>query len=295
MSGFEKKLDNEGNINPKYIDLMDEDEAIAGQKFVCLSFISPDKILKKRETYLFDRFVQEFDFTKSMDKFAGFLNYMAYIYHLNVEDVFEKFNSYVKEESSTLKEGGIEDDWKNFLDKNEDKYSEEFNREHSFQTSVRGLKVRGSFNTQEEAENRCKTLQKTDPNHNIFVGPVGIWVPWDPDAYKTGRVEHMEEQLNQLHKEKLESEIKAKQQFEERIKETKRKAIEENIKKAEDSGNKLTQTIDEKGNLTGVTETVDFESRTETTPEEAQKYNQELMERILNEQNKPDDDDKKND
>ena len=63
MSGFEKKLDNEGNINPKYIDLMDEDEAIAGQKFVCLSFISPDKILKKRETYLFDRFVQEFDFT----------------------------------------------------------------------------------------------------------------------------------------------------------------------------------------------------------------------------------------
>tara|TARA_B100001287_G_C22679320_1_gene529432 strand:+ start:292 stop:1179 length:888 start_codon:yes stop_codon:yes gene_type:complete len=295
MSGFEKKLDNEGNINPKYIDLMDEDEAIAGQKFVCLSFISPDKILKKRETYLFDRFVQEFDFTKSMDKFAGFLNYMAYIYHLNVEDVFEKFNSYVKEESSTLKEGGIEDDWKNFLDKNEDKYSEEFNREHSFQTSVRGLKVRGSFNTQEEAENRCKTLQKTDPNHNIFVGPVGIWVPWDPDAYKTGRVEHMEEQLNQLHKEKLESEIKAKQQFEERIKETKRKAIEENIKKAEDSGNKLTQTIDEKGNLTGVMETVDFESRTETTPEEAQKYNQELMERILNEQNQPDDDSKKTD
>lgn len=291
MSGFEKKLDNEGNINPKYIDLMDEDEAIAGQKFVCLSFISPDKILKKRETYLFDRFVQEFDFTKSMDKFAGFLNYMAYIYTLNVEDVFEKFNSYVKEETSTLKEGGIEDDWKNFLDKNEDKYSEEFNREHSFQTSVKGLKVRGSFNTQEEAENRCKTLQKIDPNHNIFVGPVGIWVPWDPDAYKTGRVEHMEEQLNQLHKEKLESEIKAKQQFEERIKQTKRKAIEENIKKAEDSGNKLTQTIDEKGNLTGVMETVDFETRTETTPEEAQKYNQELMDRILNEKVEPDDDD----
>ncbi len=103
MSGFEKKLDNEGNINPKYIDLMDEDEAIAGQKFVCLSFISPDKILKKRETYLFDRFVQEFDFTKSMDKFAGFLNYMAFIYNLNVEDVFEKFNSYVKEESSTFR------------------------------------------------------------------------------------------------------------------------------------------------------------------------------------------------
>lgn len=284
MSGFEKKLDNEGNINPKYIDLMDEDEPIAGQKFVCLSFVSPDKLLKKRETYLFDRFVKEFDFTKSMDKFAGFLNYAAYCYTLNVEDLFDKFNNYVKEESSMLKEQGVEDDWKNFLDKNEDKYSEEFNREHSFQTSVRGLKVRGVFKTQEEAENKCKSLQKTDPNHNIFVGPVGIWVPWDPEAYKTGRVEHMEEQLNQLHKEKMESEIKAKQQFEQRIKDTKRKAIEDNIKKAEESGNKLTQTIDDKGNLTGVMETVDFESRTETTPEEAQKHNQELMERILKEE-----------
>jgi len=283
MSGFEKKIDDKGNINPKYIDLMDEDEPIAGQKFVCLSFVSPDKIIKKRETYLFDRFVKEFDFTKSMDKFAGFLNYVAYCYTLNVEELFDKYNTYVKEESSSLKEHGVEDDWKNFLDKNEDKYSEEFNREHSFQTSVRGLKVRGVFKTQEEAENKCKSLQKTDPNHNIFVGPIGIWVPWDPEAYKTGRVEHMEEQLNQLHKEKMESEIKAKQQFEKRIKDTKRKAIEENIKKAEESGNKLTQTIDEKGNLTGVMETVDFESRTETTPEEAQKYNQELMDRILKE------------
>jgi hypothetical protein len=286
MSGFEKKLDDEGNINPKYIDLMDEDEQIAGQKFVCLSFVSPDKLLKKREIYLFDRFVKEFDFTKSMDKFAGFLNYVAYCYTLNVEDLFDKFNNYVKEESSMLKEQGVEDDWKNFLDKNEDKYSEEFNREHSFQTSVRGLKVRGVFKTQDEAENKCKSLQKTDPNHNIFVGPVGIWVPWDPEAYKTGRVEHMEEQLNQLHKEKMESEIKAKQQFEQRIKDTKRKAIEDNIKKAEKSGNKLTQTIDDKGNLKGVMETVDFESRTETTPEETQKHNQELMERILKEDKK---------
>ena len=289
MSGFEKKVDNEGNINPKYIDLMDEDEPIAGQKFVCLSFISPDKLLKKRETYLFDRFVKEFDFTKSMDKFAGFLNYVAYCYTLNVEDLFDKFNNYVKEESSVLKEGGVEDDWKNFLDKNEDKYNEDFNREHSFQTSVRGLKVRGVFKTQEEAESKCKSLQKTDPNHNIFVGPVGIWVPWDPEAYKTGRVEHMEEQLNQLHKEKMESEIKAKQQFEQRIKDTKRKAIEDNIKKAEESGNKLTQTIDDKGNLTGVMETVDFESRTETTPEETQKHNQELMERILKEEKEKED------
>ena len=37
-----------------------------------------------------------------------------------------------------------------------------------------------------------------------------------------------------------------------RSKETKQKAIEENIKKAEKTGNSLSQTIDENGNLIGV-------------------------------------------
>lgn len=287
MSGFEKKLDDEGNVNPKYIDLMDEDEGLPGQKYCCISFISPEKILKKREVFLFDKFVKGYDFSKSMEKFSGFLNYMAYVYNLNVEDVFKKYNEFVSEESENLKSDSVEDDWKSFLDKHEDKLNEEFNREHSFQTSVRGLKIRGSFNTQEEAEERCKKLQSVDKNHNIFVGPVGMWMPWDPDVYKTGRVQFLEEELNQLHKEKMENEIKAKQNFDERIKETKRKAIEENIKNAKESGNKLTQSINEDGNLVGVMQTVDFESRTSTTKEETEKYNQEALQRILN-QNKND-------
>ena len=37
-----------------------------------------------------------------------------------------------------------------------------------------------------------------------------MWIPWDPDAYKTGRVEFMEDELNQLHHEKLKNETKAK-------------------------------------------------------------------------------------
>ena len=285
MSGFEKKLDEKGNVNPKYIDLMDEDETIPGQKFCCISFISPEKILKKREIFLFDHFVKGYDFAKSMDRFSGFLNYMAYVYNLNVEDVFSKYNEYISEESDKMKKDTVEDDWKNFLDRHEDRLNEDFNREHSFQTSVRGLKIRGSFNTQEEAEERCKKLQSSDKNHNIFVGPVGMWMPWDPDVYKTGRVQFLEEELNQLHKEKMENEIKAKQNFDERIKETKRKAIEENIKNAETSGNKLTQSIDDKGNLVGVIDTVDFDSREATTKEEIEKHNQEVLDRVLNKNN----------
>jgi hypothetical protein len=95
-------------------------------------------------------------------------------------------------------------------------------------------------------------LREIDSNHDVFVGPVGLWMPWDPEAYKTGRVEYMEEELNQLMHEKQKNESNAKTAFEQRVKESKQKAMEENIKNAEKSGNTLTQTIDKEGNLIGV-------------------------------------------
>lgn len=261
MSSFEKKLNSDGTKNTKYVDLCDEDPPIAGQKFACMSFVSPDKILKKREVYLFNQFIKNWEFSKSMERYFEFIHFIAYKYNLKVETLINDFNEFVKEETDKLKKSGIEDDYKNFLDKQEDKLNEAFNREHAFQTSVRGLKIRGVYSTQDEAEERCKKMREHDPNHDIYVGPVGIWVPWDPDAYKTGRVEHMEEELNALHKEKLKNEEMAKKEFEERVRETKKKAIMENIEKANKSGNVLTQTMDAEGNLIGVKETVDFDSR----------------------------------
>ena len=261
MSTFEKKQNTDGTNNTKYVDLCDEDPSIAGQKFACMSFVSPDKILKKREVYLFNQFIKNWEFSKSMERYFEFIHFIAYKYNLKVETLINDFNEFVKEESDKLKKSGIEDDYKNFLDKQEDKLNESFNREHAFQTSVRGLKIRGVYSTQDEAEERCKKMREHDPNHDIYVGPVGVWIPWDPDAYKTGRVEHLEEELNALHKEKLKNEEMAKKEFEERIRETKKKAILENIEKATKSGNVLTQTMDEDGNLLGVKETVDFDSR----------------------------------
>jgi len=60
--------------------------------------------------------------------------------------------------------------------KNEDKLNEQFNRANAFQTSVRGMKLRGVFPTQDEAEMKCKKLREVDPNHDIFVGPVRLSV-----------------------------------------------------------------------------------------------------------------------
>jgi hypothetical protein len=104
-------------------------------------------------------------------------------------------------------------------------------------------------------------LRELDPNHDVFVGPVGLWMPWEPEAYKTGRVEYVEDELNQLMHEKTKNEGVAKQAFDQRVKETKQKAIEENIKNAEKTGSSLTQNIDEQGNLIGIQNMNTQESR----------------------------------
>jgi len=250
-SGFEKRQVN-GKINPKYVDLLEEDKPIAGQKFVCVSFCSPDKILKEKQIFYFEEFLKKWDFNKSMEKFVQFLNFVSFKYNISFDDVSNDFKDFVKEERDALIKSSMDDEFKTYIDNNEEELQKQFDIAHNFQTNTRGLKIRGSYPTQEEAELRCKMLREIDPNHDVYVGPIGMWMPWDPEAYKTGRVEYMEEELNQLMSEKTKNESNAKSAFEQRVKESKQKAIDENIKNAEKSGNTLTQSIDEQGNLIGV-------------------------------------------
>jgi hypothetical protein len=253
-SSLEKMLKKDGSPNPKYIDLLEVDKPIAGQSFGCFSFISPENILKQREMFLFEEFLKKWDMNKSMEKFHQFLNFVSYKYKINFEDISKDFESFVQEERELIVNSSIEDDYKTFLDREEEELEKKFSVKYNFQTSVRGFKARGNFASQEEAELRARLLRETDPSFDVFVGPIGTWLPWEPEAYKTGRVEYMEEELNQLAHEKKKNETIAKTAFEERIKESKQKAIDENKKNAEKYGNVITQDIDSDGNLIGVSD-----------------------------------------
>jgi len=253
-NNFERRVKN-GQPNPKYVDLLEVDKPIAGQNFGCFSFITPEKILKQREMFFFDEFLKKWELSKSMEKFTQFLNFLSYKYKVSFEDVIKDYEEFIKEERENILTTSIEADYKTFLDNSEEELEKQFNVKNNFQTSVRGFKCRGNFASQEEAELRAKLLREADPNFDIFVGPVGQWLCWDPEAYKTGKTEYMEEELNQLMGEKVKNETFAKNAFEQRIKDTKKKAIEDNIKNAEKSGNLLTQTIDEDGNLIGIQNT----------------------------------------
>ena len=229
---IEYRKNTDGSDNKNYVDMLEEDKPVAGQRFVCVSFVSPEKVIKQRELYNFQQYVKQWDMNKSVEKFNQFLGFISYKYNLNLEHLSKDLQEFCKDEKEKLFASTIEDEYKNYLDTNEEQLEDSFNREHSFQTSVRGLKVRGSYPSQEEAELRCKMLREVDPHHDVYVGPVGMWMPYHPESYKTGRVEYLEDELNQLMKEKNKNENNAKIEFDKRVRETKEKAMEDNKKKA---------------------------------------------------------------
>lgn len=256
MADMSKECTFTRKNDPKYVDLLDEDQPLAGQKFVCLSFISPEKVLKDKNLFLFEEFMKQYDMYKSLEKFTQFLNFVAYKYKVPFDKLQSDLEDFAKSEANNIFNISLDAEYKTFIDNNEEKLEEKFNKDNKFQTSTRGLKVRGCFPSEQEAEMRCKILREMDPNHDIMVGPVGMWVPWHPDAYKTGKVEYLEEELNELMNEKQKNEKSAKVEFDKRIKDAKRQAMEDNIQKAKDSGNVLTQTLNKDGELVNVKDVV---------------------------------------
>ena len=143
-------------------DFLEVDQPIPGQNYVCMSFISPEEVLKKKEIHFIHNFLKE----------------TGKNYGLSVDDLEEKYKDYM------------------FL--NGEKLEKEYYEANNFQTTVRGLKVRGVYDTLVEAQSKAKKLQAKDPNFNVFIGQMGYWLPWDPNPLKLDKQEYAEQELNTL-------------------------------------------------------------------------------------------------
>ncbi len=187
-------------------DYLEVDDRIPGQNYVCISFVSPEDVLKQKEFYLFHRFMTqicgEVEFAldqklkppegaseETKEEFAG-------INTKFVEATKAELRNFIRETYDGFK--GKFDDFKY---KHGEKLDEEFNKQCDFKTNVRGVKVRGVFDTYGEAERRAKRLHTRDRSFHVFVGQMGYWLPWDPCADKVANEEYLEEELNTLMKE----------------------------------------------------------------------------------------------
>ena len=155
-------------------DFLSVDSPIPGQNYVCLSFVSPENIIRNKELYFVKHFLN--DILGNEDK-VQFLLKQKFLTYAQVEDLYESFK---------IRDKKVVED--------------KFNEENDFQTSMRTLKVRGVYDTEREAKFRAKQLQSKDKNFNVFVGPVGYWLPWDPNPTEIPNQEYANNKLNELMK-----------------------------------------------------------------------------------------------
>jgi hypothetical protein len=121
-------------------------------------------------------------------------------------NIAEDMSTYVKTKVADFREVAVKEDYETFLFKNKKRLDDEFFAKNDFRTTVQGVKVRGVYDTYNEAIHRCKTLQKLDPAFNVYVGQVGFWLPWDPEPHDIADQEYADDQLNTLMKKYKENE-----------------------------------------------------------------------------------------
>ena len=232
-------------------DFLDEDPEISSQKYVLLSFISPENVLVKKDYFFFQRFLKDYEIqwrTKHLESFiaqqitavnrtldekssaleaSGNMDLAATVRgcRLKMDDLITGFAAHVKKNTKEIQMTTIQDEYSDFMFRMQEKLEDEFFTANKFHTSVRGMKVRGVYSTTAEAEMRAKKLQRSDPLHNIFIGEVGKWLPWDPSPNAIANQEYAEDQLNQLMKKYKEND-EAKEKF---YRENKLKAPEKQV------------------------------------------------------------------
>jgi hypothetical protein len=178
------------------VDYLEVDNPIPGQNYVCLSFVSPEKTLKERELFLFNKFMNQRcgEWELKLDEITKDCS-EEYKSRIN-NDIKEVLR---KELKFTLSE--FKSNFEDFKYKYNEDLDKAFSRIAGTQTSVRGVKVRGVYDSIQEAERKAKELQRKDRSFHVFVGQVGYWLPWDPNADRVDDEEYLEEDLNNLMKE----------------------------------------------------------------------------------------------
>ena len=182
-------------MSEEKIDYLEVDDPIPGQQYVCLSFVSPEDLIESKESFKVAKFLQSVCKDKDMD--------------------FKR----------TLEQ------YKDFTYKFQDELQKDFDEQNDFKTNIRGLKVRGVYNTKEEANRRAKKLQTLDSDFNVFVGQVGYWLPWDPCADKIEDENFINSQLNDMMEKYKENTVNKDLFYEEQKREKVKAAREEVLRK----------------------------------------------------------------
>jgi hypothetical protein len=224
------------NEKEKVQVFLEGDEEIRGQKYVCLSFLTPNRgILRNKDLFFFSKFLEFYNMdykirsTESfvMGQFREVQNVLSdvdmQLRNADSADISDNkslaislsekitklrgevarrsandLEAYVKTNIADFKESSIVESYEKYMLMNRQRLEDEFHKANNFQTTMHGLKVRGVYSSSEQAAARAKALNKKDPYFNVYVADVGEWLPWDPEPEEVKDQEYQSNDLNKL-------------------------------------------------------------------------------------------------
>lgn len=175
-------------------DYLKVDREVPGQKYYCISFVEPinDIFIDKEHFFL----------TKFFDL---------------VQEKKESFSElYENKETGKFDMNVLKKDYSDWRTTKYEDWNKEFNEANKNRNSMRGLKIRGTYLTLEEAKERAEEVRLEDPTFHVFVAPVGYWVPFNPVNLDKMDSVYQEEMLNEIVKENLSQKKNIDKAFEDR-------------------------------------------------------------------------------
>ena len=146
-------------------DYLDVDKPLSGQNYYCISFVSPEKVLEQKDLFMFYHYERAVNkrISSLLDETLAKVIDASTDGTVDVSDIIKlkkTLTSTCKEYDVTM--DGFKEQFENFKFQNEEKIGEEFDKVNKFRTSVRGVKVRGVFDSKREADIRASVLQRQD-------------------------------------------------------------------------------------------------------------------------------------
>ena len=222
------------------VDYLRVDSPIAGQNWACVSFISPEDMIQKRNLYYFNHFLyseinqtlksqaihiaKEINalmrktFETKIEKLEESLNDTDPILAKHLKNIQD--NMQIEEEEFAgrcmhlykIDYEELHDKFLMYSSENAVEMDKKFDQENYYKTSIRGFKIRGIYNQKKEADIKAVELRDMGEPVHVFVAPVGYWCPWDPNPDSIQNSEYMVPELNNLMG-KYHEDVKQKNKF----------------------------------------------------------------------------------
>lgn len=148
------------------VDYLEADPVIPDQRYALISTVFPESMVEKRQMFYTTEFFKKVCEGLKLDE-------------QKTQQLLGEFQTFKEQNQETL--------------------DSKFAEQNSNATAVFGLKIRGVYETLGEAKGKAASLQRRDPDFNIFLAETGKWLPLCSDLeYFVKNQEFLEPQLNEL-------------------------------------------------------------------------------------------------